>query len=96
MIRFIGSMANGPGERQGFAGWAAPRAPLRSRTAAAAGVLAAQAAALVLERAHHEGYWQWKAGGSFGHKLGSAGASEHASGASSLLRWRSARPRLSP
>jgi hypothetical protein len=29
----------------------------------------------VLERAHHEGYWQWKAGGSVGHKLGIAGAS---------------------
>jgi hypothetical protein len=29
----------------------------------------------LLERAHHEGYWQWKAGGSVGHKLGIAGAS---------------------
>ena len=29
----------------------------------------------LLERAHHEGYWQWKAGGSIGHRLGVAGAS---------------------
>ena len=29
----------------------------------------------ILERAHHEGYWQWKAGGSVGHKLGIAGSS---------------------
>ncbi|HSD67522.1 MAG TPA: hypothetical protein VLF95_12510 [Vicinamibacteria bacterium] len=29
----------------------------------------------LLERAHHEGYWQWKAGGSTGHKLGMTGAS---------------------
>jgi hypothetical protein len=29
----------------------------------------------LLERAHHEGYWQWKAGGSVGHKLGIVGAS---------------------
>jgi hypothetical protein len=29
----------------------------------------------LLERAHHEGYWQWKAGGSVGHRLGLAGAS---------------------
>ena len=29
----------------------------------------------VLERAHHEGYWHWKAGGSIGHKLGIAGSS---------------------
>jgi hypothetical protein len=29
----------------------------------------------LLERAHHEGYWQWKAGGSIGHKLGIAGTS---------------------
>jgi hypothetical protein len=29
----------------------------------------------LLERAHHEGYWQWKAGGSVGHKLGITGAS---------------------
>jgi hypothetical protein len=29
----------------------------------------------VLERAHHEGYWEWKAGGSVGHTLGVAGAS---------------------
>ena len=29
----------------------------------------------LLERAHHEGYWQWKAGGSVGHKLGIAGSS---------------------
>jgi len=29
----------------------------------------------LLERAHHEGYWTWKAGGSVGHKLGIAGAS---------------------
>ena len=29
----------------------------------------------LLERAHHEGYWQWKAGGSVGHKLGMAGSS---------------------
>lgn len=29
----------------------------------------------ILERAHHEGYWQWKAGGSIGHKLGIAGSS---------------------
>jgi hypothetical protein len=27
----------------------------------------------VLERAHHEGFWQWKAGGSVGHKLGITG-----------------------
>jgi len=29
----------------------------------------------LLERAHHEGYWQWKAGGTVGHKLGLAGSS---------------------
>ena len=29
----------------------------------------------LLERAHHEGYWQWKAGGSVGHKLGVIGSS---------------------
>jgi hypothetical protein len=29
----------------------------------------------ILERAHHDGYWQWKAGGSVGHKLGVAGSS---------------------
>jgi hypothetical protein len=29
----------------------------------------------LLERAHHAGYWQWKAGGSIGHKLGVAGSS---------------------
>jgi hypothetical protein len=29
----------------------------------------------LLERAHHEGYWQWKSGGSVGHKLGITGAS---------------------
>jgi len=29
----------------------------------------------LLERAHHEGYWQWKAGGSVGHKLGITGTS---------------------
>jgi hypothetical protein len=29
----------------------------------------------LLERAHHDGYWVWKAGGSVGHKLGIAGAS---------------------
>jgi hypothetical protein len=29
----------------------------------------------LLERAHHDGYWQWKAGGSVGHKLGIAGSS---------------------
>jgi hypothetical protein len=29
----------------------------------------------LLERAHHEGYWQWKAGGSIGHKLGITGSS---------------------
>jgi len=29
----------------------------------------------LLERAHHDGYWQWKAGGSIGHKLGITGAS---------------------
>jgi len=29
----------------------------------------------LLERAHHDGYWQWKAGGSVGHKLGIMGAS---------------------
>jgi hypothetical protein len=28
----------------------------------------------LLERAHHEGYWQWKAGGSVGHKLGLVGS----------------------
>jgi hypothetical protein len=26
------------------------------------------------ERAHHEGYWQWKAGGTIGHTLGTVGA----------------------
>jgi hypothetical protein len=29
----------------------------------------------ILERAHHEGYWSWKAGGSVGHKLGILGSS---------------------
>jgi len=29
----------------------------------------------LLERAHHEGYWVWKAGGSTGHKLGLVGSS---------------------
>jgi hypothetical protein len=29
----------------------------------------------LLERAHHEGYWVWKAGGSTGHKLGIVGSS---------------------
>jgi hypothetical protein len=29
----------------------------------------------LLERAHHDGYWQWKAGGSVGNKLGIAGSS---------------------
>ena len=29
----------------------------------------------LLERAHHDGYWHWKAGGSVGHKLGVVGAS---------------------
>jgi hypothetical protein len=29
----------------------------------------------LLERAHHPGYWHWKAGGSFGHALGVTGAS---------------------
>ena len=29
----------------------------------------------LLERAHHDGYWQWKAGGSVGHKLGIVGSS---------------------
>jgi hypothetical protein len=29
----------------------------------------------LLERAHHDGYWQWKAGGSVGHRLGVAGSS---------------------
>ena len=29
----------------------------------------------LLERAHHDGYWVWKAGGSVGHKLGIAGGS---------------------
>jgi len=29
----------------------------------------------LLERAHHEGYWQWKAGGAIGHKLGIVGSS---------------------
>jgi len=29
----------------------------------------------LLERAHHEGYWHWKAGGSVGHKLGIVGSS---------------------
>ena len=28
----------------------------------------------LLERAHHEGYWQWKAGGSIGLLLGLVGA----------------------
>jgi hypothetical protein len=29
----------------------------------------------LLERAHHAGYWQWKAGGTIGHKLGIVGGS---------------------
>jgi hypothetical protein len=29
----------------------------------------------LVERAHHEGYWTWKAGGSVGHKLGVVGSS---------------------
>lgn len=29
----------------------------------------------LLERAHHEGYWTWKAGGRVGHKLGVIGSS---------------------
>jgi hypothetical protein len=29
----------------------------------------------LVERAHHEGYWTWKAGGSVGHKLGIVGSS---------------------
>jgi hypothetical protein len=29
----------------------------------------------LLERAHHDGYWRWKAGGSIGHKLGITGSS---------------------
>jgi len=29
----------------------------------------------LLERAHHEGYWEWKAGGSVGHRLGITGSS---------------------
>jgi len=29
----------------------------------------------LLERAHHPGYWQWKAGGSIGQKLGIVGSS---------------------
>ena len=29
----------------------------------------------LVERARHEGYWQWKAGGSIGHKLGVVGSS---------------------
>ena len=29
----------------------------------------------LLERAHHEGYWTWKAGGRIGHKLGVIGSS---------------------
>jgi len=29
----------------------------------------------LVERAHHEGYWTWKAGGSLGHKLGVVGSS---------------------
>ena len=29
----------------------------------------------LLERAHHEGYWTWKAGGSIGNKLGIVGSS---------------------
>jgi hypothetical protein len=29
----------------------------------------------LLERAHHDGYWEWKAGGSVGHRLGLAGSS---------------------
>ena len=47
----------------------------------AAAVLAVLAAGVdfyrtpLLERAHHAGYWQWKAGGSFGHKLGLVGSS---------------------
>jgi hypothetical protein len=28
----------------------------------------------ILERAHHEGYWHWKAGGTIGHKLGLVGS----------------------
>ncbi|HYN03971.1 MAG TPA: hypothetical protein VE359_16095, partial [Vicinamibacteria bacterium] len=47
----------------------------------AAAVLALLAAGVdfyrtpLLERAHHEGYWRWKAGGSVGHKLGLVGSS---------------------
>ena len=47
----------------------------------AAAVLAVLAAGVdfyrtpLLERAHHDGYWQWKAGGSVGHKLGVVGSS---------------------
>ena len=47
----------------------------------AAAVLAMLAAGVdfyrtpLLERAHHDGYWQWKAGGSVGHKLGLVGSS---------------------
>lgn len=29
----------------------------------------------LLERAHHEGYWHWKAGGIIGHRLGIVGSS---------------------
>ncbi len=29
----------------------------------------------LIERAHHPGYWQWKAGGTIGHPLGIAGSS---------------------
>jgi hypothetical protein len=29
----------------------------------------------LLDRAHHDGYWQWKAGGSVGHELGVVGSS---------------------
>jgi len=29
----------------------------------------------LLERAHHDGYWLWKAGGAYGHRLGVVGSS---------------------
>jgi hypothetical protein len=47
----------------------------------AAAVLAVLAAGVdfystpLLERAHHDGYWQWKAGGTVGHRLGVIGSS---------------------
>ena len=47
-----------------------------------------------LERAHHEGYWTWKAGGASAHKLGVVGSSMMVLmlGYSLRKRWRTATP----